>query len=227
MMHPSRYEHADAYYLCMPIVPDPIVSIDDDVLPMLLDIRAREDDAEDLGLVVSISGVGDGVFTYGTAFMRVDSALDTDLVYDNGSLPIVVSEADASNLQGAVLTKSKNLLTPGLTIDNPNTPSPSIAAGMVQGDLTGTVAENVSKVIAEAINPSIASHGGRAELVAVEESTAYVRLGGGCVGCGMASVTLSQGIESTIVSLVPEISKVVDVTDHAQGENPYYEQAKK
>ncbi len=211
----------------MPDAPDPIVSIDEAVLPMLLDIRAREDDADDLGLVVTISGVGDGVFTYGTAFMRVDSALDTDLIHDNGSLPVIVSEADAPNLQGAMLTPSKNLLKPGITIDNPNTPSPAIATGMVQGDLTGTVAENVIKVLNEAINPSIASHGGRAELVAVEESTAYVRLGGGCVGCGMAGVTLSQGIETTIVDLVPEISKVVDVTDHAQGDNPYYEKAKK
>ena len=58
-------------------------------------------------------------------------------------------------------------------------------------------------------------------------STVYVRLGGGCQGCGMASVTLSQGIEETIRSQVPEISKVVDVTDHAEGSNPYYEQAKK
>lgn len=211
----------------MPTVSEPIVSIDEDALPMLLDIRAREDDADDLALVVSISGVGDGVFTYGTAFMRVDSALDTDLIYDNGSLSVIVSEADASNLQGAVLTKSRSLLNPGLAIENPNSPSPDIATGMLQGDLTGTVAENVIKVINEAINPSIASHGGRAELVAVEESIAYVRLGGGCVGCGMASVTLSQGIETTIVDLVPEILKVVDVTDHAQGENPYYEQAKK
>jgi Fe/S biogenesis protein NfuA len=211
----------------MPNIPEPIVSIDESVLQMLLDIRAREDDADDLGLVVSISGVGDGVFTYGTAFMRVDGADATDLIHDNGSLPLIVAAADAPNLTGAVLTKSKNLLKPGLTIENPNTPSPVITSGIEQGDLTGSVAENVIRVLDEAINPSIASHGGRAELVAVEDSTAYVRLGGGCQGCGMASVTLSQGIEATITELVPEILKVVDVTDHAQGDNPYYEQAKK
>lgn len=211
----------------MPHVPDPIIAIDQAVLPMLLDIRAREDDAADLGLVVSISGVGDGEFTYGTAFMRVDSALETDLIHDDGSLLVIVAEADAPNLTGAVLTKSKNLMKPGLTIENPHSPSPAIATGMVQGDLTGSVAEKVIKVLDEAINPSIASHGGTAELVAVEEETAYVRLGGGCQGCGMASVTLSQGIETTITDLVPEISKVIDVTDHASGDNPYYEQAKK
>jgi Fe/S biogenesis protein NfuA len=70
-------------------------------------------------------------------------------------------------------------------------------------------------------------HGGSAELVAVEDTTAYVRLGGGCVGCGMATVTLSQGIEVAIKEAVPEILSVVDVTDHASGTNPYYEAAKK
>lgn len=226
-MTPATYNRVGTYHRRMPNVSEPIVTIDEAVLPMLLDIRAREDDADDLGLVISISGVGDGAFTYGTAFMRVDSAIETDVIYDDGSLPVIVSEADVPNLQGAVLTKSRNLLKPGLTLDNPNTPSPVIASGVSQGDLTGSVAEKVITVLNEAINPSIASHGGKAELVAVEDATAYVRLGGGCVGCGMAGVTLSQGIEATIKELVPEILKVVDVTDHSQGENPYYEQAKK
>jgi Fe/S biogenesis protein NfuA len=77
------------------------------------------------------------------------------------------------------------------------------------------------------VNPAIAMHDGSAELVAVEDETAYVRLGGGCVGCGMATVTLSQGIEVAITDNVPEIESVVDVTDHASGTNPYYEAAKK
>ena len=65
------------------------------------------------------------------------------------------------------------------------------------------------------------------ELVAVDDDTAYLRLSGGCQGCGMASVTLSQGIEVAILDTVPEITEVVDVTDHATGSNPYYEAAKK
>jgi Fe/S biogenesis protein NfuA len=82
-------------------------------------------------------------------------------------------------------------------------------------------------VLDHQINPSIALHGGHAELVAVEEDTAYLRLSGGCAGCGMAAVTLSQGIEVAIFDAVPEIRRVVDVTDHASGTNPYYEAAKK
>ncbi|HMC05578.1 MAG TPA: NifU family protein, partial [Actinomycetota bacterium] len=94
-------------------------------------------------------------------------------------------------------------------------------------DLSGDVAQRVLQVLDSQINPSIASHGGHAELVAVEEDTAYLRLSGGCQGCGMASVTLSQGIEVVIKESVPEITKVVDVTDHASGANPYFESAKK
>jgi Fe/S biogenesis protein NfuA len=63
--------------------------------------------------------------------------------------------------------------------------------------------------------------------VAVEVDTAYLRLSGGCAGCGMAAVTLSQGIEVAIRESVPEIVTIVDVTDHASGTNPYYEAAKK
>jgi Fe/S biogenesis protein NfuA len=94
-------------------------------------------------------------------------------------------------------------------------------------DLSGPVPQRVVQVLEHQVNPAIAMHGGSAELVAVEDSTAYVRLGGGCVGCGMATVTLSQGIEVAILENVPEIETVVDVTDHASGTNPYYEAAKK
>ncbi|MGH9299755.1 MAG: NifU family protein, partial [Acidimicrobiales bacterium] len=76
-------------------------------------------------------------------------------------------------------------------------------------------------------NPQIAAHGGFADLVAYEEGTAYVRMLGGCQGCGLASVTLSQGITVAIQDAVPEVTSVLDVTDHASGENPYYEAAKK
>jgi Fe/S biogenesis protein NfuA len=72
------------------------------------------------------------------------------------------------------------------------------------------------------VNPQIAAHGGAARLAAVEGSIAYIELSGGCQGCGSARATLKQGIEVIILDLVPEISEVVDVTDHASGENPYF-----
>ena len=94
-------------------------------------------------------------------------------------------------------------------------------------DLSGDVAQRVLQVLEQQINPGIAAHGGRADLVAVEDDAVYLRLSGGCAGCGMATVTLSQGIEVALRESVPEILQVIDVTDHAAGTNPYYEAAKK
>jgi Fe/S biogenesis protein NfuA len=77
------------------------------------------------------------------------------------------------------------------------------------------------------INPAIASHGGSVMLLGVTGTTAYVRLGGGCQGCGMADVTLKQGIEATILQEVEGIDRVADETDHTAGQNPYHQPAKK
>ena len=81
-------------------------------------------------------------------------------------------------------------------------------------------------VLEEQINPSVASHGGHISLVDVQDDTVYIRLEGGCQGCGMADVTLKQGIEEQIKRAVPEIATVLDVTDHAGGTNPYFQPGK-
>jgi Fe/S biogenesis protein NfuA len=205
----------------------PVLTVDDRARKMLLDVRDREPDAADLGLVLRISGLNGASFAYEMAFMRIADAGPGDLIEEHGDLALIIPKGDADNLRGAKLTMSRDLLNPGLSIENPNGPSPQILGDGEAPELTGSVAEQAVQVMNEVINPAIASHGGFGEIVAVEEGTVYVRLGGGCVGCGMANVTLSQGIESTLHQMVPEIVKVVDVTDHASGENPYYEAAKK
>ena len=216
-----------AYDGFMTVLDTSIVSVDETARTMLLEVRDREPDAPDLGIVVGITGVDGDKFTYEMAFMRVDDAAPGDHVATDGVLPVIVPDGDIEMLRGATLRMSDNLLEPGLQMDNPNSPSPTIDSGAVSSELTGPVAEQVVAVVNQAINPSIAAHGGFVEVVAVEDGTAYVRLGGGCQGCGMAPVTLSQGIESTITKMVPEVVRVVDVTNHAEGTNPYYEQAKK
>jgi Fe/S biogenesis protein NfuA len=116
----------------------------------------------------------------------------------------------------------------GLVIVNPNTPPrPQAFAERPEVDLSSDLAQRVLAVLDAQVNPSIAMHGGHADLVAVDEGIVYVRLSGGCQGCGLASVTLSQGIEVALRDSVPEIVSVVDVTDHASGSNPFYEPAKK
>lgn len=89
------------------------------------------------------------------------------------------------------------------------------------------VAVKIQQAFDDSINPGIAAHGGFVELLDVDGDTAYIELGGGCQGCGMASVTLKQGIEVAIKQAAPEIEHVIDTTDHESGENPYFEPEKK
>ena len=84
----------------------------------------------------------------------------------------------------------------------------------------------MQKVLEEKINPAVASHGGFINLVAIEGETAYLQFGGGCQGCGMVNVTLKQGVEKVLFEEVPQITRVMDITDHASGQNPYYSPAK-
>ena len=211
----------------MPNTFEPIISIDDKAAATVLDVLRQEPDGDRLGLVISITGLDGTAFKYALAMIRLEDVAPDDHLIPDGDLTLVVPDADLPNLRGSTIKMSTNLLEPGLVLDNPNTPSPRILAGGDPGELTGSVAERAVQVVNTMINPAIASHGGRAEIVAVEDSTAYVRLSGGCQGCGMASVTLSQGIETTLRQMVPEVDKVIDVTDHAGGDNPYYEAAKK
>ncbi len=86
--------------------------------------------------------------------------------------------------------------------------------------------EAILRILDEQVNPAVASHGGHISLVDVQGDTVYIRLEGGCQGCGMADVTLKQGVETAIRREVPTITSVLDVTDHAGGANPYFQPGK-
>jgi Fe/S biogenesis protein NfuA len=89
------------------------------------------------------------------------------------------------------------------------------------------IAMRVQDVLDRDVNPGIAAHGGSIDLLEVREATAYISMGGGCVGCAQVDVTLRQGVEVAIKRAVPEIVAIIDTTDHASGTNPYYQSAKK
>jgi len=205
----------------MPVIDRPVLEMTPEAVTAIIGIRAEEPDAADLALAVGITGVHNLVFTYELTFIPIVDGAADDVLQRFGELAVVVRADSVTRLEGATITVSEA----GLSIDNPNSPSPKIPAG--GAGLEGPVAERVRALLDTRINPAIASHGGVAELVAVEGDTVYLRLGGGCQGCGLAQVTLSQGIEVAIKDAIPEIVHVVDVTDHASGENPYFESSKK
>jgi Fe/S biogenesis protein NfuA len=195
--------------------------IADEAVEAILGIREQEPDAADLALTVSITGARNAQFIYELTFIPVADAADDDVMQRFGDLPVVIRADSADRLEGATIT----IRDGGLAIDNPNSPSPQIGSGGGVSD--GPVADRIREVLETQINPAIAGHGGFAELVSVEDDTVFLRMGGGCQGCGLAQVTLTQGIEVAIKDAVPEINHVVDVTDHDSGSNPYYESAKK
>jgi Fe/S biogenesis protein NfuA len=84
----------------------------------------------------------------------------------------------------------------------------------------------ILKILDEMINPAVASHGGKIELVDVVNDNVYIKMSGGCQGCAASSVTLKQGVERTLKEELPDIIDVIDVTDHTGGQNPYYQPSK-
>ena len=85
----------------------------------------------------------------------------------------------------------------------------------------------IQDLLDTAINPAVAGHGGVVSLVDVKDKMVYLQMGGGCQGCGMVDVTLKQGIETMIREELPEVVEILDVTDHAAGQNPYSAASKK
>lgn len=104
---------------------------------------------------------------------------------------------------------------------------PIVSAGYFEGlPSEGDLRWAIGDLLEREINPAVASHGGFVELIDIRRNNVYIRLGGGCQGCGAADVTLKQGIEKAIRDLVPRVGEILDTTDHAAGRNPYYSPSK-
>jgi Fe/S biogenesis protein NfuA len=179
-------------------------------------ISALLDDEERQGLALrlAITGRRPNGFQYKLGFIREDEKAADDVVIDTGSFKVIIDAESAPNLQGATLGFYQENGQTGFKVENPN------------AAWTDPKAIAIQKLLDEHINPAVAEHGGIITLVDVKDDVAYVTLGGGCQGCGMADATLKQGIEAVITEEVPGIREVVDVTDHAGGTNPYYQPAK-
>jgi Fe/S biogenesis protein NfuA len=200
-----------------------LLRVADDALEMIRSLREQEPGDEEYGLLIEVTGIRAGQFQYELSFSPVSDVREGTRIERHGDLPIILREVDVEKLEGSSLSITDD----GLAMNNPNTPASPTLGAPPPGELSGPLADQIRQVLTEQVNPAIASHGGMAELVSVDGSVAYMRLGGGCQGCGMAAVTLKQGIERILLEAIPEVTEVVDVTDHAGGDNPYYQAAKK
>ncbi|MCU0272832.1 MAG: NifU family protein [Acidimicrobiales bacterium] len=199
---------------------DTVLAVSDAALSRVLEIRAQESDGEVLGLRIEVTGTRGVDYTYDLAFEPFAEALDGDAVFQVGELTVVVPADSIEKLRGATLDLPSNANQGGLVIRNPNRPDPMAHLGPLE--LSGDIAEKVGQLLEQRINPSLAAHGGYATLVGVDDTVVYITMGGGCQGCAMSQLTLTEGIKAQIVELIPEVTEVRDATDHASGANPYY-----
>ena len=194
--------------------------VTDAAVEKVLEARSEEEESEKLALRVQIIGVNGPEFSYDLSFESIDEALDNDVISTIGDLTVLIPEESYENLNGATLDLPSNPMQGGLVIRNPNRPN------MLEGEdleLTGSISEKLQQLLDQHINPSLAAHGGYAELVKMEGTAAHILMGGGCQGCAMSAATLRQGIEVMIAEAIPEITEIVDVTDHEAGENPFFD----
>jgi Fe/S biogenesis protein NfuA len=191
-------------------------------LTTVLEVRASEDDPAGTALRVAITGSNMTDFVYALDLVPITDAAEGDAVYtqgDHGELTVIVPSESIADMVGATLDVPSAAAAGGLVIRNPNTPDPLAGLDL---DLEGELPEKVQAVLEQAINPALASHGGFAALVGVEDTKVFVTMGGGCQGCAASAMTLRDGIRTMLMDSLPEISDVVDVTDHEAGDNPFY-----
>ena len=204
----------------------PVLAVTEAALATVLDVRASEDDPGSMALKVAITGANMTEYAYALELAPIADAQDGDAVYtqgEHGELTVIIPADSISRMFGSTLDVPSSS-NGGLVIRNPNPPDPLAGLDL---DLTGELPEKVQAVLDQAINPALAAHGGFARLVGVEDNgpedtKVFVMMGGGCQGCAASAITLQDGIRSMLLEALPEITEVLDATDHSAGENPFY-----
>ncbi|MBS1837154.1 MAG: hypothetical protein JST64_05600, partial [Actinobacteria bacterium] len=145
---------------------DEVMTITDQAMATVLEIRGQEDDPEQLALRVEIIGSRGAEYTYDLSFEELSAAASDDHLYRLGVLEVMVPAATVDRLRGAELDLPTNSAQGGLVIRNPNRPDPLAGLDI---ELSGDVSEKVTQLLEQAVNPALASHGGYANLVDVDE----------------------------------------------------------
>lgn len=178
-------------------------------------IEAQGGDA--LGLRLDVSAPGTPAAQCEMSFCEADEVQTDDTVLPLGQYKLYVARQGKAYLEGASIDFVKDQMGGQLTIR-----APGLRGSPPTGD--EPLEEQVRYWLEADINPMLAQHGGRVALEAItQDKQVVLRFGGGCHGCGMVDVTLKQGIETTLKDKIPQITGVIDATDHSTGDNPYYQ----
>ncbi|MBF0286241.1 MAG: NifU family protein [SAR324 cluster bacterium] len=178
--------------------------------------RLQEAGSSLKGFRIIASAISPKIAKYSVDFVQESEDTAQDTIIKVGEIDVYLNQESLLYLQDTIVERESDA-EHGLSIKNPN---------REVSPLTGSVKEAMEQLLEEQINPMVASHGGVIQLIDIEDGRVYLEFGGGCKGCGMVNVTLKQGVEVLVKEHIPGIVEVLDVTDHANGTNPYYQPGK-
>ena len=171
---------------------------------------------EGTGIRVFVVNPGTPHAECGVSYCPEDSVESGDQKLEFEKFNAYLDEESIPYLDEAVIDFQTEETGGQLTLKAPNAKARKV------GDDT-PVKDRIRYLLESEINPQLANHGGQVSLAEfTEDGIAVLQFGGGCQGCGMADVTLKDGIEKTLLEKIPELKGVKDVTEHQKGENPYY-----
>jgi len=156
--------------------------------------------------------------------VSLDERESGEIQVDGPGFPILVKLGDSDRLKGAVVDFVERVNESGFEVRLAGATSAPTPLPRTNGVPKGEIADRVRAVLDTQVNPAIAAHGGMISLVDVQETEIFVEMSGGCQGCALSRMTLRQGVERMIRQAVPEVTAVHDVTDHASGANPFFQQ---
>ena len=154
------------------------------------------------------------------AYSAPEEVIPTDYRQDYPDFPAYIDTPSIPYLLDAVIDYNKDRFGGQLTFRAPNSKVPRVGPD-------ASIEERITYILQSEINPGLAGHGGNCALVEVVEDeehglTAVLKFGGGCQGCSAVDMTLRQGVEVQLKQQIPELTQVIDETDHTRTENAYY-----
>jgi Fe/S biogenesis protein NfuA len=149
------------------------------------------------------------------AYCRPDEINENDEIMDLDDLRVYLDKQSILYMEDAKIDFAKDKMGGQLTIKAPNAKMPKVTD-------SSPLEEQITYILYNEINPGLASHGGEVKLVEItEDGVAILEFGGGCQGCSAVDITLKEGVEKTLISKLPQLTGVRDVTDHTNSDNAY------
>ena len=190
------------------------IDITDSAQEYLSELLSKQEDPTNIKIFVSEPGTPKAETCI--VYCKEGEQESDDLFLELEKINVFLEKASLPFLEETKVDYHPDKFGRQLTIRAPNAKMPNL-------DEDSSIEDKINYFLYSEINPSLASHGGEVHLVEVLEQTkAVLRFGGGCQGCGMVDLTLKDGVEKTLRNNIPELTEIIDSTDHSQTENAYY-----